>query len=149
MYELSLARAHADFGVAKAKCHEKADDGKKACVAEAKDVEHKAKAEAKAQRHTAMPERRAAGAASVVTSSKHEGAKEYAEDSLITTKVKAAMFEDSSLKSMEINVETYKGVVQLSGFVRSRDEINKAVELARKVKGVESVKDAMIVKGRQ
>ena len=62
--------------------------------------------------------------------------------------MKAAVFEDSSLKSAEINVETYKGIVQLSGFVRSQADIDKAVEVARKVKGVTSVKNVMIVKGK-
>ena len=82
------------------------------------------------------------------TTAKKETPKEYVEDSVITTKVKAAVFEESSLKSAEINVETNKGAVQLSGFVRSRDDINKAVEVARKVKGVTSVKNDMIVKGQ-
>ena len=68
---------------------------------------------------------------------------------MITTKVKAAVLEEASLKSAEINVETYKGIVQLTGFVRSRANINKAVEVARKVKGVVSVKNDMIVKGQQ
>ena len=80
---------------------------------------------------------------------KHEGTGEYVDDSVITSKVKAAVFEESSLKSAEINVETNKGMVQLSGFVRSRADINKAVEVARKVKGVTSVKNDMIVKGQQ
>jgi osmotically-inducible protein OsmY len=73
----------------------------------------------------------------------------YVDDSVITTKVKAAVFEESSLKSAEINVETYKGIVQLTGFVRSRTDINKAVEVARKIDGVKSVKNDMIVKGQQ
>ena len=67
----------------------------------------------------------------------------------ITTKVKAAILEESSLKSAEINVETLKGTVQLSGFVRSRADINKAVAVAKGVKGVKSVKNDMIVKGQQ
>jgi osmotically-inducible protein OsmY len=62
--------------------------------------------------------------------------------------VKAAVFSEPSLKSAEINVETFKGVVQLSGFVSSRADINKAVEVARSVKGVESVKNDMRVKGQ-
>ena len=56
---------------------------------------------------------------------------------------------EASLKSAEINVETYKGTVQLTGFVRSRADINKAVEVAKGVKGVTSVKNDMIVKGQQ
>jgi Predicted periplasmic or secreted lipoprotein len=80
------------------------------------------------------------------STSKQEGTGEYIDDSVITTKVKAAIFNDASLKSAEINVETYKGVVQLSGFVNSRSDIQRAVELARGVKGVTSVKDDMRVK---
>ena len=75
-----------------------------------------------------------------------EGTGEYFDDTAITSKVKAAIFNEPSLKSSEINVETYKGSVQLSGFVSSRADINKAVELARGVKGVTSVKNDMRVK---
>ena len=79
---------------------------------------------------------------------KQEGTGEYLDDTVITTKVKAAIFGEPSLKSAEINVETFKGVVQLSGFVSSRADINKAVEVARSVKGAESVKNDMRVKGQ-
>jgi len=82
------------------------------------------------------------------STSKQEGTGEYLDDSVITTKVKAAVFNEPSLKSSEINVETFKGEVQLSGFVNSRTDINKAVEIARKVKGVSSVKNDMRVKGQ-
>lgn len=80
------------------------------------------------------------------STSKQEGTGEYVDDAVITTKVKAAIFNESTLKSAEINVETYKGVVQMSGFVNSQADINKAVELARSVKGVASVKNDMRVK---
>jgi Predicted periplasmic or secreted lipoprotein len=80
------------------------------------------------------------------STSKQEGTGEYMDDSLITTKVKAAVFNEPSLKSSEINVETFKGVVQLSGFVNSQADIYKAVEVARSVKGVTSVKNDMRVK---
>ncbi len=83
------------------------------------------------------------GCASTTT---REGTGEYFDDSVITTKVKAGIFGDESLKSAEINVETFKGVVQLSGFVNSQDDINRAVEVAGKVKGVISVKNDMRVK---
>ena len=83
------------------------------------------------------------GCASTAT---QEGTGEYVDDSVITTKVKAAVFTDASLKSSEINVETFKGVVQLSGFVNSQADIDRAVELARGVKGVTSVKNDMRVK---
>jgi hyperosmotically inducible protein len=80
------------------------------------------------------------------STSKQEGTGEYVDDSVITTKVKAAIFNEPTLKSAEINVETFKGAVQLSGFVNSQADINKAAEIARSVKGVTSVKNDMRVK---
>ena len=65
----------------------------------------------------------------------------YMGDSWITTKVKTAILNEPSLKVMQINVETYKGVVQLSGFVDSAASRDKAVAVARAVKGVTSVKN--------
>lgn len=91
-----------------------------------------------------------AGAGNPATpTSKIESPGEYVDDAVITAKVKSAMLEEPSLKSAEINVETFKGVVQLSGFVRSRADINKAAELVNGVKGVKSVKNDMILKGTQ
>jgi len=80
------------------------------------------------------------------SSSTSEGTGEYVDDSIITTKVKSAIFGESTLKSTEIKVETFKGVVQLSGFVSSAEAEAKAIELARSVKGVKSVKDDMRLK---
>jgi len=76
----------------------------------------------------------------------HEGTGEYVDDTAITTKVKAAIFTDSELKVMQINVETFKGVVQLSGFVNSHASVTKAGEVARSVKGVVEVKNDLVVK---
>ena len=75
-----------------------------------------------------------------------EGTGEYVDDSVITTKVKAAILGEPGLKSSEINVETFKGAVQLSGFVNSRADIDKAVKLARSVKGVTAVDNGMQLK---
>ncbi|MDF2178953.1 BON domain-containing protein [Aliiglaciecola sp. CAU 1673] len=75
-----------------------------------------------------------------------ESTGEYVDDTVITTKVKAAIFNNASLKVSEINVETFKGVVQLSGFVNSAEDINTAMRVARDVTGVTSVKNAMQVK---
>ena len=77
---------------------------------------------------------------------KREGAGEYVDDSLITGKVKAALVADPDLKATEINVETFKGTVQLSGFVAAPEHIPKAVQLARSVEGVKSVKNDIAVK---
>jgi osmotically-inducible protein OsmY len=75
-----------------------------------------------------------------------ESSGQYVDDSAITTKVKAAIFNESSLKVFQINVETFKGEVQLSGFVDSAQSVKKAGEIARSVDGVKSVKNNLIVK---
>ena len=77
---------------------------------------------------------------------KQESTGQYLDDTAITTKVKAAIFNEPTLKSAEINVETFKGRVQLSGFVSSRDNIDRAVVLAQGVSGVTSVANDMRVK---
>ncbi|PIW37612.1 MAG: transporter, partial [Hydrogenophilales bacterium CG15_BIG_FIL_POST_REV_8_21_14_020_62_31] len=71
---------------------------------------------------------------------------QYFDDSVITTKVKAAIFDNPTTKATEINVETFKGVVQLSGFVSSQDAANRAIELARGVSGVKGVTNDMRLK---
>lgn len=76
----------------------------------------------------------------------HESTGEYVDDSILTTKVKTSILGDSKLKLLQINVETFKGVVQLSGFVDSAGAVARAVELARTVKGVKSVNNSLIVK---
>ena len=73
---------------------------------------------------------------------------EYFDDTWITTKVKSALVDDPQVKSTEINVETFKGTVQLTGFVSSRADINRAVEVTRGVAGVTSVKNDMRLKGQ-
>jgi len=80
------------------------------------------------------------------STSAKESTGQYIDDSAITTKVKAAIFNEPSLKSSEINVETFKGQVQLSGFVQSRANINQAVAVAQGVNGVASVKNDMKLK---
>jgi osmotically-inducible protein OsmY len=80
------------------------------------------------------------------STSKQESTGEYVDDSVITTKVKALLAEDDFLKSFQISVETYKGTVQLSGFVGSQKAVDKAEEIARSVKGVKSVRNNLIVK---
>jgi len=80
------------------------------------------------------------------STSKQEGSGEYVDDTVITGKVKAAIFNEPSLKSAEINVETFKGVVQLSGFVSSTSNEVTAMQVARDVGGVKSVKNDMRLK---
>jgi osmotically-inducible protein OsmY len=76
----------------------------------------------------------------------HEGTGEYVDDSVITTKVKAAIFNEPGLKISEIKVETFKGIVQLSGFVGTRDDMKGAVRVANAVPGVKSVTNEMELK---
>ena len=80
------------------------------------------------------------------STSKQEGAGEYVDDSVITTKVKTMLASDDFLKSFEISVETYKGIVQLTGFVDSQKAVDRAAEVARGVGGVKSVKNNLNVK---
>lgn len=80
------------------------------------------------------------------STAKTEGTGQYIDDSVITTKTKSAFFNDPDLKATEINVETFKGRVQLSGFVKSQADINQAVSLAKGIPGVTSVKNDMLLK---
>ena len=80
------------------------------------------------------------------STAEQESVGEYVDDTVLTTKVKTAIFNEPTLKSAEVNVETFKGVVQLSGFVSSAAAIGKAVEVTRGVAGVKSVKNDMRLK---
>jgi len=75
-----------------------------------------------------------------------ESTGEYLDDTTITTKVKAAFVEDKTVSALNIKVETFKGKVQLSGFADNQQEIQRATELARRVRGVESVKNDIRLK---
>jgi len=75
-----------------------------------------------------------------------ESTGEYVDDSVITTKVKSLLANDDFFKSFQISVETYKGTVQLSGFVNSQQAVDKAGQIVRSVQGVKSVKNNLIVK---
>lgn len=84
--------------------------------------------------------------AGCASTQKHESTGQYIDDTAITASVKAAIFNDPTLKSAEINVETFKGRVQLSGFVSTRDRIDRAVVVAQGIKGVTSVANDMRIK---
>jgi osmotically-inducible protein OsmY len=75
-----------------------------------------------------------------------ESTGQYIDDSVITTKVKAKIAEDEALKSFSISVETFKGVVQLSGFVDSQRTVDQAGRIASSVEGVKSVQNNLVVK---
>jgi osmotically-inducible protein OsmY len=76
----------------------------------------------------------------------HESTGEYVDDTTLTTKVKTAIFNEPTLKVFEINVETFKSVVQLSGFVNTGAEVARAGTIARSVTGVASVKNDIRLK---
>jgi osmotically-inducible protein OsmY len=80
------------------------------------------------------------------STSKKESTGEYVDDSVITAKVKSGLAADDFLKSFQISVETYKGTVQLSGFVNTIKAVDKAVEIAHSVKGVKYVRNDLVVK---
>jgi osmotically-inducible protein OsmY len=86
------------------------------------------------------------GLAGCASTARHESTGQYIDDTALTTSVKAAIFNEPTLKSAEINVETFKGRVQLSGFVSSSASIDRAVMVAQGVKGVTSVVNDMRVK---
>jgi osmotically-inducible protein OsmY len=80
------------------------------------------------------------------STSKQESTGELLDDSVITSKVKAAIFSEPSLKVLQINVETTKNVVQLSGVVSTKAEMDKAVAVTRSVGGVRSVRNDLQLK---
>ncbi len=87
-----------------------------------------------------------AALAACASTSKQSSTGEYIDDSVITTKVKSLLATDNFLKSFAVSVETFKGTVQLSGFVSSQEAVDRAGQIARGVKGVQSVKNNLIVK---
>jgi hyperosmotically inducible protein len=75
-----------------------------------------------------------------------ESTGEYFDDSIVTTKVKTAILSDSRLKLLDIAVTTFKGAVQLSGFVDSQEVAARTVQVVRSVKGVRVVNNSLVVK---
>jgi osmotically-inducible protein OsmY len=84
--------------------------------------------------------------AACVSTRTQESTDEYVDDSIITNKTKALLGADDLFKSSEISVESFKGTVQLSGFVNSQKAVDKAGEIVWSVKGVKSLKNNLIVK---
>lgn len=139
--------AKAEYELAKEKCDDQSGNAKKACTLDAKAAKDSAIAEAKRADPTpTMAERTAT--ATTADSARHTtaAAGDAMSDTVITTKVKADLAADPGVKGMDVHVETVKGVVMLSGFVPSRVEADKAVQLARGVKGVTEVKSSIQVK---
>lgn len=76
----------------------------------------------------------------------HESTGEYFDDAVISAKVRTSLLNDPKIKLLQISVETFKGVVQLSGFVNSTEAATRAVDIARRVRGVKQVNNSLIVK---
>ena len=87
-----------------------------------------------------------AGGVACAPTSTRQGTAEYVDDAAVTAQVKTALIKESGVKANEINVETYRGVVSLSGFVDSQDAAQKALSAAQRVSGVRSVKNDMRIK---
>jgi osmotically-inducible protein OsmY len=77
---------------------------------------------------------------------KTESTGQGVDDAVITTKIKTAIFQDPSLKTLQIDIKTYKGTVQLSGFVDSALNVQRAGEIAGKVAGITQVKNDLVAK---
>lgn len=163
--------AKAEYDLAKEKCDDQSGNAKKACKLDAKAAKDSAIAEAKradptptvAERTAAAVDttrdrttaavdttrdRTATATTTTTDTARHTtaAAGDAVSDTVITTKVKADLAADPGVKAMDVHVETVKGVVMLSGFVPSKAEADKAVQLARGVKGVTEVKSSIQVK---
>lgn len=84
--------------------------------------------------------------ATCASTNTHESTGEYVDDAVITAKAKSLLAADDLLKSFQISVETYQGIVQLSGFVNYQQTVDKAGEIVKSVKGIKSIKNDLIVK---
>jgi osmotically-inducible protein OsmY len=95
---------------------------------------------------TSTENRKSATAAQKSAPASHETAGQSVDDSVVTAKVKAKLVDDPVTKAYQINVETFQGTVQLSGFVDSADAVSRAERLAKDVGGVKGVKNSLQVR---
>lgn len=87
-----------------------------------------------------------AGCATTSSAPEQQSTGAYLDDAALTTKVKTRLLQEPGVDSGNINVETYQGVVQLSGFMDSRAEMSKALQAVRSVEGVRSIRNDMRLK---
>ncbi|WP_028101793.1 BON domain-containing protein [Pseudoduganella violaceinigra] len=129
--------ADAEYDLAKERCDDMSGSAKSVCKSDAKSA-HK----------TALANAGGSTTSNIAQTTREAGANlaDTASDTMITTKVKAEMAADPLVKAMDVHVETQKGIVMLSGFVPSKAEADKAVELARRVEGVQEVKSSLQIK---
>ncbi|WP_445232769.1 BON domain-containing protein [Duganella rhizosphaerae] len=146
--------ADADYNLAKAKCAPMTGADKDSCLGSAKSMHVAAINDAKAGKKMAdvaqtgidCSTMSGADKASCETKQKSSMAKDTVADSVITTKVKTELLAEPALKSLDVHVETTNGTVMLSGFVPSQAEVDKAVDVARNVKGVNKVQSSLRIK---
>lgn len=149
--------AEAEYDLAKAKCAPMAGGDKDSCLSTAKSTETAAINDAKAGKMAAdvaqtgddCSTMTGTAKASCETRQKSALASDAVADSVITTKVKADLIKEPNLKSLDVHVETTNGVVNLSGFVPSQAEVDKAVDVARNVKGVSKVQSSLRIQPKQ
>ncbi len=144
-----IAAADADYAMNRARCNDKTGADKTTCMNDAKYSHTTALAEARADGKTNTMAGRAGTAVSNAGQTAADATSRAGEamaDTAITSRIKADLVKERDLSSTGIHVETTKGVVMLSGFVNSKAEADKAVELARNVDGVKKVESAIKVK---
>lgn len=144
--------ADAEYDLAKERCDDMSGSQKSACKADAKAAKKDAIAAAESPNATtttgavAQHTREAGTSVADTAREKASDTRTAMSDTMITTKVKAEMAADPVVKAMDVHVETQRGIVMLSGFVPTRAEADKAVEVARKVEGVQEVKSSIQIK---
>ena len=146
--------ADAQYGLAKEKCDALEGNAKDSCLSTAKSQQTAAINSAKAGKDAADVAQTGIDCSAMTGSdkgscearSKTELAKDAVADTVITTKVKTELMAEPALKSLDVKVETNNGAVVLSGFVPSQAEADKAVDVARNVKGVSDVKSSLRIK---
>lgn len=152
--------ADAEYDLAKERCDDMSGSAKSACKSDAKAAHKTALASAGTASTTAAVAQDTREAGTNLANNTREAGTNLANstreatadtrtamsDTMITTKVKAEYAADPLVKAMDVHVETQKGVVMLSGFVPSKAEADKAIELARKIEGVQEVKSSLQIK---
>ncbi len=141
--------ADAEYDLAKERCDDMSGSAKSACKSDAKSAHKTALANAGTTSTTAAVAQDTREAGTNLANTTREATSDTRSamsDTMITTKVKAEYAADPLVKAMDVHVETQKGVVMLSGFVPSKAEADKAIELARKIEGVQEVKSSLQIK---
>ena len=145
-YKAATTKADNDYKTAKAACDAQSGTAKSQHVAAVNDAKAGKQMADAAQTGIDCSNMTGTDKASCETRSKTALAKDTVADSVITTKVKTELMAEPALKSLDVHVETTNGTVMLSGFVPSQAEVDKAVNVARNVKGVSKVQSSLRIK---